>query len=86
VRTTDDEVALRVARAQPGIEDVRREHDGIRLNADEPAAAQLSVALVEAGAAIVEMVRESATLEDLFFRLTEGDEPRQPDALETSAA
>jgi ABC-2 type transport system ATP-binding protein len=86
LRTTDDETALRVARAQPGIEDVRPVHDGIRLSADEPAAAQLSVALIEAGAAIVELVRESATLEDLFFRLTEGDEGRPEGALETSTA
>jgi ABC-2 type transport system ATP-binding protein len=86
VRTTDDEVALRVSRAQPGVTDARREHDGIRFNADEPAAAQLSVALVEAGAAIVEMVRESATLEDLFFRLTEGDGSEPANALERTAA
>ena len=30
---------------------------------------------MEAGAAIVELVRETATLEDLFFNLTEGDAP-----------
>jgi ABC-2 type transport system ATP-binding protein len=86
LRTTDDDIALRVCRAQPGIDDVHREHDGIRMNADEAAAAQLSIALVEAGAAIVEMVRESATLEDLFFRLTEGDEATQPEPLERSVA
>jgi ABC-2 type transport system ATP-binding protein len=76
LRTTDDEAALRVSQAQPGVTDARREHDGIRMNADEPVAAKLSVALVESGVAIVEMVRESATLEDLFFRLTEGEEAR----------
>jgi ABC-2 type transport system ATP-binding protein len=74
LRTTDDEIALRVCAAQPGVEDARGEHDGIRFTADEPAAAQLSIALVESGAAILEMVREAATLEDLFFRLTEGEE------------
>jgi ABC-2 type transport system ATP-binding protein len=72
LRTTDDERALRVCGAQPGIDDVRVEHGAIRFAADESAAADLSVALVEAGVAIVEMARRSATLEDLFFELTEG--------------
>jgi hypothetical protein len=34
--------------------------------------AELSRALVESGALIVSMAPESATLEDLFFSLTEG--------------
>jgi ABC-2 type transport system ATP-binding protein len=75
LRTTDDERALAVAEAQPGVADVRRGAHAIHLSADEQAAAALSVALIEAGAAIVELVRETATLEDLFFHLTEGDEP-----------
>ncbi|MFL5885997.1 MAG: ATP-binding cassette domain-containing protein [Thermoleophilaceae bacterium] len=75
LRTTDDERALQVAAAQPGIEDARRdEHGTIRFGADESAVADLSVALVEAGAPIVELARQAATLEDLFFELTEGDE------------
>jgi ABC-2 type transport system ATP-binding protein len=71
LRTTDDERAERVCREQPGIEDVRREDGFIRFAADEQAAASLSVALVEAGAAIVELARHGATLEELFFQLTE---------------
>src|SRR4051812_20038765 len=78
LRTTDDERALRVCEAQPGVADVRRGAHAILLSADEQAAAALSVALVEAGAAIVELVRETATLEDLFFHLTEGAEPAEP--------
>jgi ABC-2 type transport system ATP-binding protein len=74
LRTTDDARAVRVCAAQPGVEDARLEHDGIHMNAEEPVAAELSVALVESGVGIVEMVRESATLEDLFFRLTEGEQ------------
>jgi ABC-2 type transport system ATP-binding protein len=74
LRTTDDERALRVCSAQPGIEDVRREAGAIRFTADESAAADLSVALVEARAPIVELARQAATLEDLFFELTEGGE------------
>ncbi len=71
LRTTDDERAERVCRAQRGIRDVRRAGDGLRFNADQQAAAELSVALVEAGAAIIAMSPQTATLEDLFFRLTE---------------
>src|SRR5690349_12082016 len=74
LRTTDDERALQVALAQPGIEDARRDEGAIRFQADESAVADLSVALVEAGAPIVELARQAATLEDLFFELTEGDE------------
>jgi ABC-2 type transport system ATP-binding protein len=77
LRTTDDERELSVCEAQPGVDDVRRGAHAIHLNADEAAAAELSIALVEAGAAIVELVRETATLEDLFFRLTE-DRAEEP--------
>jgi ABC-2 type transport system ATP-binding protein len=86
LRTTDDETALAVAAAQPGVENARRDGAAIRFTADEATAAQLSIALVEAGAAIVELMRETATLEDLFFRLTEGDEAAAPGALERSPA
>src|SRR3954454_22538066 len=72
LRTTDDERALRVCGAQPGIDDVRREAGTIRFDADESAVADLSVALVEAGASIVELARQTAPLEDFFFELTEG--------------
>jgi ABC-2 type transport system ATP-binding protein len=49
----------------------------LRFTADEPAVADLSVALVQAGAGILELTPEMATLEQLFFRLTEGDEPAE---------
>ena len=74
LRTTDDELAERVCRAQPGLADVRS-HDGeLRFSADEVAVAALSVALVESGAAILALTPELATLEELFFRLTESEE------------
>jgi len=72
LRTNDDERAERVCRAQPDVFDVRRSADGdIRFNGGEDAAAALSVAVVEAGVAIRALVPETATLEDLFFSLTE---------------
>jgi hypothetical protein len=40
--------------------------------------AELSQALIEAGALIHALAPETVTLEDLFFSLTEGAEPEQP--------
>ena len=73
LRTTDDERALAVCRAQRGITEPRVADDGaIAFGATgEEAVAELSVALVEAGALIHSLVPQTATLEDLFFSLTE---------------
>jgi ABC-2 type transport system ATP-binding protein len=73
--TTDDQRALAVCRAQPGILDVRNLNGRISFTADEAAVAELSQALIEAGALIRAMAPETVTLEDLFFSLTEGDAP-----------
>ena len=72
--TTDDERALAVCRAQPGINEVGLSGGRIWFKADEPAVAGLSQALIEAGALIRSLVPQTATLEDLFFSLTEGAE------------
>jgi ABC-2 type transport system ATP-binding protein len=71
--TTDDERARAVCRAQPGVADVRGEHGRISFAADESAVAELSQALIEAGALIRVLAPQHVTLEDLFFSLTEGD-------------
>ncbi len=71
--TTDDDRAEAVCRSQPAIRDVRREGGELRFNAEEDDVARLSVALIEAGAAIRILAPQTASLEDLFFRLTEGD-------------
>jgi ABC-2 type transport system ATP-binding protein len=73
IRTSDNERAVDVCQAQPGVSAVRVEGHDLRLHADEVAVAELSVALVEAGLGITALVPELATLEDLFFRLTEGE-------------
>jgi ABC-2 type transport system ATP-binding protein len=70
--TTNDERALAVSRAQRGITEVRMQQGRILFTADESAVAELSQALVEAGALIRALAPQSATLEDLFFSLTEG--------------
>ncbi|MGO9822999.1 MAG: ABC transporter ATP-binding protein [Solirubrobacteraceae bacterium] len=74
LETTDDARALKIAGAQPGITDARvDEHGRITFTADERAAAELSQALVEAGALIKVLTPQTVTLEDLFFSFTEGD-------------
>jgi ABC-2 type transport system ATP-binding protein len=79
LHTTDDDRALAVCRAQRGIADPRPEHDYIQFAADdEDAVAELSLALVEAGALIRSLAPQTATLEDLFFKLTEGDSATPP--------
>jgi len=73
LRTTDDARAAEVCRAQAGIEDVAHVPAGglaFRAHA-EPAIGELSLALVEAGALVLELAPRHATLEDLFFALTE---------------
>jgi ABC-2 type transport system ATP-binding protein len=74
LRTTDNAIAERVCRAQPGVANVSTVGGELRFTADEPVVGELSVALVESGAAILALSPEHATLEELFFRLTEGDE------------
>jgi ABC-2 type transport system ATP-binding protein len=75
LRTSDDQRARRICAAQPGIE---LDEDDVRLvvRADtQDAVAQLSQALVEGGALVMELSPQLATLEDLFFRLTEDEQP-----------
>jgi ABC-2 type transport system ATP-binding protein len=72
--STDEQRALAVCRAQPGISDVQIQNGRIGFSADEAAVAELSQALVEAGALIRLLAPQTETLEDLFFSLTEGAE------------
>jgi ABC-2 type transport system ATP-binding protein len=81
LRTTDDVRAAAIAAERPGIADVRFSGGGLTLQAGEEAATALSIALGEAGIGIAALVPRTATLEELFFRMTEGDDgapPSQP--------
>ena len=73
LRTTDDGRARRVAEAQAGVEEVGEGRpDGLVFKASgESAVAGLSLALAESGAQVLELTPRQATLEDLFFELTE---------------
>ena len=78
LRTTDDERALAVIGGRRGIEGVQRDPLEVRFEATEEAATELSIALVQAGLGIRALAPHAATLEDLFFRLTEGDPETAP--------
>jgi ABC-2 type transport system ATP-binding protein len=71
LRSTDDVRALEIARAQPGIEEALAQEHGIAFQADEREVGALSLALGQAGIGILTLTPALATLEDLFFRLTE---------------
>jgi ABC-type multidrug transport system ATPase subunit len=75
LRTTDDDRALGVCAAQRGVEDATRAATGglIFRAVSEAAVGELSRALSESGALVLELAPNRATLEDLFFALTEGD-------------
>src|SRR5882757_1934294 len=78
LRTTDDARAADVCAAQPGIEVLATSDAALAFKAsDESAVAALSVALAESGAPILELTPHQATLEDLFFELTEADGPQR---------
>jgi ABC-2 type transport system ATP-binding protein len=73
LRTTDNQRALAVARARAGITRVEPRGQEIAFEAAEGAVGDLSVALVEAGVALLALMPAAASLEELFFRLTEGE-------------
>ena len=77
LRTTDDTLALPVLRAQDGVSHAAAgtlagtSEQGLSFQADEHHVGALSLALGQAGIGILALTPELATLEDLFFRLTE---------------
>jgi ABC-2 type transport system ATP-binding protein len=92
LRTTDDRRALAIGTAQPGVAPVELDggeygEPGIAVTADnEEAIAALSVALVEGGLGVIELHQRVASLEDLFFSLTEDRQPEpKPQALSVGA-
>jgi ABC-2 type transport system ATP-binding protein len=72
LRTTDDAYALRILGEQPGVEHAAVGEHGLGFQAEERTVGELSLALARAGLGILALTPELATLEDLFFRLTEG--------------
>jgi ABC-2 type transport system ATP-binding protein len=71
LRTTDETQALEVARVQPGIAHPLSGEHGLSFQAQEHDVGAFSLVLARAGVGILALTPELATLEDLFFRLTE---------------
>jgi ABC-2 type transport system ATP-binding protein len=71
LHTNDDERALALARSHAGVDVLGSSEHGISFQATEEDVAALSVALGSHGVGILALTPELATLEDLFFRLTE---------------
>ena len=84
LHTTDDERALVVVRGQAGLDHAAAGAHGLVFQAQESDVGALTSALAGAGIGILALTPELATLEDLFFRLTESESP--PAANDTSAA
>jgi ABC-2 type transport system ATP-binding protein len=78
LRTTDDARALEVLRAQQSVALVESTEHGLGFQAQERDVGELSLSLAGAGIGILALTPELATLEDLFFRLTEGGNGAKP--------
>jgi ABC-2 type transport system ATP-binding protein len=77
--------ALMIARTQRGVTDVVETGQELRFSVDEAGAAALSIALGKADVAVTALFPETASLEDLFLRMT-GGESGDRDAAPTGAA
>jgi ABC-2 type transport system ATP-binding protein len=73
LRTTDDDRATALAAQADGISELQTGASGLSFAAEERAVAALTLALAQAGIGLTALVPRTATLEELFFRLTEGD-------------
>jgi ABC-2 type transport system ATP-binding protein len=73
LRTTDDTRALAVLTARHGVAQPTRGEHGLGFQAQERDVGALTLALGAEGIGILALTPELATLEDLFFRLTEGE-------------
>ncbi len=78
LHTDDDQRALALLRSQPGVGHAVSAPGGLEFQAQEHDVGQVSLALGRAGIAILVLTPQLATLEDLFFRLTEGDSDGAP--------
>ncbi len=85
LRTTDDGRALEIMSARRGISHAQAGEHGLDFQADEADVGPLSLALAQAGVGILALTPELATLEDLFFRLTETAEHEAPPAAAAAA-
>jgi ABC-2 type transport system ATP-binding protein len=72
LRTTDRERAHEVCTGETRLRDLVVDGDELRFSTDEQTVIELSRKLTEAGLGIAALIPETATLESLFFQITEG--------------
>jgi ABC-2 type transport system ATP-binding protein len=75
LRAVDLETARRVALSVAGVADLVVDDGELRFTAGEDAVAMLTVALGRAGVGFTALVPTTASLEELFLGLTEGEQP-----------
>ena len=73
LRSPEPERARAVCRAQTGVEQVTSVDGEVRFQADEQSVGALSIALGQARIAVTALVPQTASLEELFLDLTEGE-------------
>jgi ABC-2 type transport system ATP-binding protein len=73
LRSADNERARALCLAQPGISAVSSVDGTVSFQGDEEAVAALSIALGQAQIGVTALVPETASLEELFLGLTEGE-------------
>jgi ABC-2 type transport system ATP-binding protein len=73
LRTTDIERARMIALDTAGVSTVSVDRDELVFGADETAAEELARSVVNAGLGLRALIPETASLEALFFELTEGE-------------
>jgi ABC-2 type transport system ATP-binding protein len=78
LRVAELETAERVCASVAGIGDVTVDGDALRFVGSEDAVAMLTVALGRAGVGFTALLPQTASLEELFLGLTEGDPAAEP--------
>jgi ABC-2 type transport system ATP-binding protein len=78
LRVAELETAERVCASVAGIGDVKVDGDALRFTGSEDAVAMLTVALGRAGVGFTALLPQTASLEELFLGLTEGDPVPEP--------
>ena len=73
LRAVEPERARGALLAQPGVENVELSDGDLRFSADEDSVAALTLALGQARIAFTVLVPETASLEDLFLGMTDGE-------------
>jgi ABC-2 type transport system ATP-binding protein len=88
IRTTDDGRAREILSRQPQVRAIEADQSGglSFKAADERSVGDFSLGLAEAGVAVLELSPKHATLEELFFRLTEDGAAPEPEAAEPEEA